>query len=262
MIRHTFSILKGIGEGLERKLWKKGILHWGDFISTPRIGFINEERKTLFNETLVDAARHLSAGNPGFFARRLKPREHWRLYEEFRENAVCLDIETNGYPHWSGGYVTVVGLYDGHGYKAFVRGEDLSAENLKKELSRYKYLITFFGSGFDMPFLKESLGVTFEGAHFDLCFGARRAGLKGGLKKIEDELGIPRDESVKGLDGYDAVKLWREAIHGNRDAYELLIAYNRYDTVNLYALSGMIYKRLRACSGIEDYLLGIEEYLN
>jgi len=254
MIRNTFSILKGIGAGLERRLWKKGILHWGDFINTPRIGFINEERKRVFDETLVSANRHLAQGDLGYFAEHLKPREHWRLYEDFKGEAVCLDIETNGYPCWSGGYVTVVGLYDGYDYKAFVRGENLSAKTIDKELSRYKYLITFFGSGFDMPFLKESLGVGFNGAHFDLCFGARKAGLKGGLKRIEEELGLPRDESVKGLNGYDAVKLWREIKYGSRDAYDLLIAYNRCDTVNLHALSGMIYKRLRACSGIEEYL--------
>jgi uncharacterized protein YprB with RNaseH-like and TPR domain len=254
MIRNTFSLLKGIGEGLERKLWRKGILEWGDFLDTPRIGFISDERKKLFDDALVSAKNRLSEGDLGYFAELLKPREHWRLYEEFKGEAVCLDIETNGYPPWSGGYVTVVGLYDGYDYKAFVRGKNLSAEDLEKELSGYRYLITFFGSGFDMPFLKETLGVTFRGAHFDLCFGARKAGLKGGLKRIEEEMGIERDESVKGLDGYDAVKLWREARYGNQDAQDLLITYNRSDTVNLYPLSGIIYKKLRATSGIEEYL--------
>lgn len=254
MIRNTFSILRGIGNGLEKRLWKKGILHWEDFINTPHIGFINYERKSSFDKELTDASKNLSEGNLCYFASNLKLGEHWRLFELFKDQAVYLDIETNGYPHWSGGHVTVVGLFDGYDYKSFVRGENLTAQSLEKELSRYKYLVTFFGSGFDMPFLRESMGVEFKGAHFDLCFGARRLGIRGGLKKIEEIFGLERDEAVKGFDGYDAVRLWREARNGNSEAYQLLLTYNKCDTVNLFALSKILYKKLKAGTGIEEFL--------
>ncbi len=254
MIRNTFSILRGIGEKFEKKLWKKGILDWGDFLKTPEIGFINQERKQSFDRSLVEAGERLAQGDSCFFARALKQRDHWRLYENFKGNAVCLDIESNGYPAWGGGYVTVVGLYDGFDYKALVRGENLNAEALERELSRYRYLITFFGTGFDMPFLKDALGVKFRGAHFDLCFGAKKLGLSGGLKRLEERMGLERDASVKGLDGYDAVKLWREARRGNLAARELLITYNRYDTVNLYGLASTLYEMLKVRTGIKEYL--------
>ena len=254
MIRNTFSILEGIGPRLERALWKKGILEWSDFIRTAEIGSISPARKEVFDTSLLNAEKRLAQGDTGYFAQALKLKEHWRLFDEFKDSAVCLDIETNGWHHAAGGHVTVVGLYDGFDYKAFVWGENLTPEALRKELSKYRYIVTFFGSGFDLPFLKESLGIDAEMAHFDLCFGARRLGITGGLKKIEPLLGIHRDETVKGLDGYQAVRLWHEARRGSRNAYELLIAYNREDTVNLMGMAKTLYARLRAQTGIEAFL--------
>ena len=254
MIKNTFSILDGVGGRLERSLWRMGILEWKDFIAAPEINSVSARRKAVFDRRLSDAGRRLARGDSAWFASALPSKEHWRLFDEFRGRAVCLDIETNGWHPAAGGHVTVVGLWDGSDYKAFVRSENLSAQALRRELSRYGYLITFFGSAFDMPFLRETLGVVFEGAHFDLCFGARRIGMRGGLKKIEPLMGIARDESVRGMDGYDAVRLWHEAQHGSIEARELLIAYNREDTVNLMALAGMIYPRLRAQTGIEEFL--------
>ena len=254
MIKNTFSILNGVGVRLERSLWRRGILEWDDFIGSPEINSVSARRKAVFDRQLSDAGQRLTHGDSAWFANALPGGEHWRLFEEFRDRAVCLDIETNGWHPAAGGHVTVAGLYDGSAYKAFVRGENLSAHTLRRELSRYGYLITFFGSAFDMPFLRETLGVGFEGAHFDLCFGARRLGMKGGLKKIEPLMGISRDESVRGMDGWEAVKLWHEAQHGSIEARDRLIAYNREDTVNLMALAGMIYPRLRARTGIEEFL--------
>ncbi|MDA8169706.1 MAG: ribonuclease H-like domain-containing protein [Nitrospiraceae bacterium] len=254
MIRNTFSMLNGIGERLERRLWKHGILRWGDFLGASSIGFVSQPRKEIYDRHLAEAERRLSHGDSDFFAQSLRQREHWRLYEIFKGEALCLDIETNGWQPAAGGYVTVVGLYDGYDYRAYVKGNGLNAGTLEKEFSNYRYLITFFGSGFDMPFLKQSLGVSFHGAHFDLCFGARKLGLNGGLKRLEETLGIARDESVKGMDGYDAVKLWRHAKHGSRDALDLLVAYNRQDTVNLCAMAGIIYGKMKEQTGIGEFL--------
>jgi uncharacterized protein YprB with RNaseH-like and TPR domain len=254
VIKNTFSLLKGIGRNIELRLWRNGIVDWEDFIQAGQIGFIRRERKAFFDAKLSLAAGKLASGDSPYFALALRPGEHWRLFERFRGEAVCLDIESNGLPAGVGGCVTVVGLYDGFDYRAFVRGENLSAPALQRELSRYRYLITFFGSGFDMPFLRQSLGVEFGGAHFDLCFGARRLGLKGGLKKLEREFAIGRDGAVTGLDGYDAVKLWEEARRGSRAARELLVLYNKCDTVNLWEMSEILYGRLRAQTGIEEYL--------
>ena len=149
----------------------------------------------------------------------------------------------------------MLGLYDGFDYTALVQGKNLSREKLAAELSRYRYIITFFGAVFDLPYLRDVYGLSIDLPHFDLCFGGRRAGLRGGLKKIEKTLGMQREESVAGLDGFDAMRLWHEAQRGNDHALELLITYNRYDTVNLFALADVIYQKLRSRTGIESFFL-------
>jgi uncharacterized protein YprB with RNaseH-like and TPR domain len=255
MIRNTFCSLDGIGEKLERRLWREGILTWKDFISARAPLGLSAERKSFLDDCLCRDSEELGSANAVYFSGRLRRREHWRLFDFFRHGAVCLDIETNGYQPGSGGVVTVVGLYDGFDYTCLVRGENLSGETLKKELSRYKCLITFYGAAFDIPFLSRSFaGVKIDIPHIDLCFAAKRLGLKGGLKKLEFELGIIRDESVQGLDGYDAVKLWEHADRGSQEAMETLVRYNREDTVNLMHIASIFYERLRRSTGIEEYL--------
>ncbi|TAN39535.1 MAG: exonuclease [Nitrospirae bacterium] len=255
MIKNTFCTLDGIGEKTEKRLWKDGILTWKDFTGTQQLPGVSPERKVLYDALLNRDDEELQAGNAEYFNCRIKRRDHWRLFDFFRENAVCLDIETNGFqPHY-GGVVTVVGLYDGYEYKALIRGEDLTAENLTREISRYKCLITFYGASFDVPFILKSFkGVRFNIPHFDLCFAAKRLGLEGGLKKLEQTLGIMREESVQGLGGYDAVKLWEAYRRGSEEALNLLITYNREDTVNLMHMASVFYERLRLSTGIEEYL--------
>lgn len=255
MIRSTFSILDGIGQKLERRLWREGILTWAHFLDTTNLPFINPERKKLFDELLFSAYTSLSGGNAEYFACNLKRYEHWRLFEVFKNDAVYLDIETNGLPSGRGGYVTLVGLYDGKEYKCFVRGENLKEDALNEELTKYKYLITFYGSVFDIPFLKSCFRrLTINIPHFDLCFGARRIGLNGGLKKLEQYFGVEREEGVRGMDGYDAVLLWQETKKGDSNAFDLLVLYNREDTVNLFSMADTIYRKLKASTGIEEYL--------
>jgi hypothetical protein len=255
MIKNTFCILDGIGEKLELRLWKEGILTWEDFVNQEELLGFGPERKRMFDECLFQNRTELEARNAKYFSAMIRRREHWRLFDFFRGNTVYLDIETNGFQPDSGGVVTVVGLYDGYDYKCFIRGENLSAENLNRELSKYKCLVTFYGAAFDVPFIMRSFsGVRFDMPHFDLCFAAKRLGIKGGLKKLEQTLGIEREEAVLGLDGYDAVKLWESAKRGSHDALDLLVKYNREDTVNLMQIASVFYDKLRQSTGIEEYL--------
>lgn len=257
MIRNTFSILNGIGEKLERKLWKDGILTWKDFIGTNNIKFITPERKSSFDWSLSTAAQKLDERDATFFAKTIKRREHWRLFEIFKGDAVYLDIETNGLQPGSGGYVTVVGLYDGYDWRCLIAGENLTADNLSRELSGYKCLITFYGASFDIPFLQRTFpDVRFDIPHFDLCFAAKRLRISGGLKKLEVLFDIERDGDVKGLDGYDAVRLWELSKRGSSKAKELLLRYNKEDTVNLMRIADILYIRLRQSTGIEEHLGG------
>jgi uncharacterized protein YprB with RNaseH-like and TPR domain len=127
-----------------------------------------------------------------------------------------------------------------------VRGDSLSQDRLRDELSRYDLVITFFGSGFDLPYLKAAYPLlTFDQPHIDLCFLARRVGWRGGLKQIEPLAGIERSSPLQGLDGWDAVRLWNRWRYGHdMAALELLLAYNAADAMNLEPLAAFLCDQL------------------
>lgn len=256
MIRNTFLLLDGIGEKREKKLWREGILTWEDFFCCNEVLDIDCQKKRIYDTFLQKALKALGCKDFQFFSQNLKKREHWRLFEEFMEDALCLDIETNGFTPEKGGYVTVVGLYSKKGYTALVRGENLSAKSLQDILDNHKYLITFYGSIFDIPFLKKEFpNLQIDHIpHFDLFFAGKRLGIQGGLKKLETLFLIERDEELKGLNGYDAVRFWKQYLSGSSESLEFLISYNRADTKNLFKLGNIFYKLLRIQAGIEEFI--------
>lgn len=256
MIRNTFILLDGIGEKREKRLWGEGILTWEDFFQSKEVLDIDYDKKRVYDEFLYRACDALASKNCYFFAEKLKKREHWRLFEEFLNDALCLDIETNGLTPEKGGYITVVGLYSIKGYKALVKGENLTEESLQQILDEHKYLITFYGCIFDIPFLKKEFpNLRIEHLpHFDLFFAGKRLGIQGGLKKLETLFLIERDDELKGLNGYDAVKLWKAYLNGSVESLEKLISYNRADTENLFQLGKIFYEMLRSQVGIEEFM--------
>jgi len=255
MIKNSFIMLDGVGERTEQQMWRNGILSWDDFLTTQKVLNFSRDRKRLYEESLLFFSHELACLNEIPFAEFVKPRDHWRLFRQFQEHTVCIDIETNGLPVHAGGETTVVGLYDGRDFKQFVKGVDLNETTLAKELSRYKLLVSFFGSSFDVPFLKKEFpSIQFSMPHFDLCFSARRIGLTGGLKRIENLLSIHRDDEINGLDGYDAVILWKDWCNGSQSALNTLMRYNRSDTVNLMELAFYIYDKLIENLGFQRYI--------
>ncbi len=186
-----------------------------------------------------------------YFFRKIKKPEYWRLFDVLKKNTVCLDIETTGLGSQSSD-ITIVGLFDGVRMRILIKGIDLTLENLRKELEGYKMIVTYYGTVFDIPFLKKRFPtLDLDLPHFDLCFGSHRVGFKGGLKRLEEDLGILRSSDIKGLDGYDAVKLWIAHLRGNDVALELLMRYNEEDTKNLFLIAQDIYNKLRGMSGFD-----------
>ena len=244
MLHSTFIFLQGIGESTERLLWKAGITSWEIFLQNPTIPHIPASRKTLYDTILEDASAQWDQHNSRYFAKTLKARDHWRLYPHFRPNTAFLDIETNGLPAPHGA-ITVVGIYGRGHMTTLIQGESLSERRLQDELASYDLLVTFFGSGFDLPFLKATYPhLMLDHPHVDLCFAARRLGLKGGLKSIEQEIGCRRTASLDGLTGWDAVRLWEEWQDGSTASRELLIEYNEADCKNLEPLADLICDRM------------------
>ncbi|MBI5453762.1 MAG: ribonuclease H-like domain-containing protein, partial [Deltaproteobacteria bacterium] len=165
---------------------------------------------------------------------RLAPREHWRLFPDFRNNVAYVDIETNGFVG-ERGYITAISLYDGSGVRSYVRGENL--DDFKRDIERFGLIVTYNGKCFDIPFIESHMRLSLSHIpHIDLRFILRDLGFRGGLKGSETALGIDRG-GLKGVDGYSAVLLWRDFRRNkNRKALETLLAYNAKDVVNLEPL--------------------------
>jgi uncharacterized protein len=246
MLTSTFVHLQGIGPATERRLWQQGFLHWHHFLGETTVPGLSAARKSWYDQELVIAQTQLAAGDLRFFASRLHSRDHWRFYDMCRSRIIYLDIETTGATAGHG-HVTVVGLHRGGRTTTLVHGENLTTDRLQEEFDQGQLLVTFFGAGFDVPYLRARFPrLRLDLPHFDLCFAARRLGLSGGLKQIEREVGIARDPAIQGLDGWDAVRLWAQwNASGNRPALDLLLAYNRADVENLVPLAEWLHTDLR-----------------
>ena len=250
MIRNSFLFLDKIGIGKERSIWSKGIAGWEDFLNRNAVKGISAIAKGYYDRKIKEARRQLYACNSSYFSGLLPQSEHWRLYEFFKEDAVYLDIETDGLNGTDD--ITVVGLYDGLDVKTMIRGINMDFKVLGSELRKYGMIVTFNGSAFDLPFIRKRYGNVIPGVpHFDLRFACRRVGLTGGLKEIEKKLGIRRENKiVERMYGGDAAllhRMWRGS--GEEQYLQLLVEYNAEDVINLKKIAGHAYAGLKKLCG-------------
>ncbi len=251
MLRSTFLHVPHVGPETERRLWASGVSDWdaalalssGEGGSPLSLGAAD---RATFRRVVEESRAALEAREHRYFARKLGLREAWRAFQEFRDDAVYLDIETDG--GQSGESVTTIGMHDRNGTRVLVRGRDLDL--FPDLVSRYAMIVTFYGSGFDLPMLaKRFRGIEFDQIHLDLCPTLKRVGIRGGLKRIEKHVGLARPGDVEGLTGWDAVKLWRRyELYRDERALRTLVAYNTEDVVNLEPLAEIAYAELRAAA--------------
>ncbi len=147
-----------------------------------------------------------------------------------------LDIET-----CAEGDVTVVGIYrEDRGLRQLVGGE-ITDVNLWDALEGVDTLCTFNGDRFDLPILERRVRIPIRSQFksLDLLRECRRVGLKGGLKRLEEQFGIARN--TRGMGGWDALHLWaRYENERDQDALHLLLEYNREDVMNLIELERIV----------------------
>ncbi|MDD7424566.1 MAG: ribonuclease H-like domain-containing protein [Candidatus Methanomethylophilaceae archaeon] len=244
MIESTFQILPRLGPKKETMLWESGIRRWCDFIDCDCVCNFKGDVKSRMDSQLNYAYELLDSGDCSGLGNMLKPREHWRLFDRFKGSVGYLDIETDGLDRDS--EVTVVTIHKKGGTVTLVNGQGLDAGSLKDAMSDVSMLVTFNGRCFDVPVLRYSFPeVDWDIPHFDLRFGCKDVGLKGGLKSIEKEIGIARSDDISDVDGFEAVRLWKRWTRdGDRDSLDRLVEYNRADTVNLEVLADTVYPRL------------------
>lgn len=246
MLSSSFIHIRGIGPITEQRIWAQGLRDWDAFLANPAMAGLSARRTVSLVESVALSREHLRRENHRFFSEVLTPREHWRAFPEFAHRIAYLDIETTGTAERDA--ITLVGLYDGTRSRLYVKGEDL--QDLAQDIGEFGLLVTFFGSSFDLPFLRRRFPhVRFDQLHIDLCPALHRLGYKGGLKRVEQQLGLSRSPETQGLDGWDAVRLWREWQRGSHEALALLKRYNTEDIVHLETLLEFAYPRLRELAG-------------
>jgi len=241
MLEQTFIHIPGIGPKTEQTLWRRGVHRWQDFLDRQEPVF-SQAKDRLIGSELETSLAHRD--DIGFFNDRLPAGEKWRLFDRFKHRAVYLDIETSGYDQWNND-ITVIGLYDGTKVQTFVNGKNLDA--FEVAVANYDLVITFNGACFDLPFIRRSFpGISLPKGHIDLRFVMKRLGHEGGLKKIERDLGIARSDEIEGVDGFEAVRLWRKYRRGDEKALETLIKYNNADIINLEPLMELAYDEMKS----------------
>jgi len=245
MLNASFIHIPGVGAKTEQRIWSAGVTSWRSFLADPSAAGLSAAATARIARSVEESLLRLDRSDHRFFASRLARREHWRAYPEFVDRIAYLDIETTSL---DGDDVTIIGLSDGRDIRVYQKGKDL--EQFCEDIGGYGLIVTFFGSCFDVPFLcRRFPDLAFDHLHIDLCHALRRLGLTGGLKSIERRLGITRAPETEGLDGWDAVRLWREWERGSQEALDLLLAYNREDVRNMQLLLDYAYPRLREKSG-------------
>lgn len=213
---------------------------WDDFLNKDYIVF-SPKRDDMISEEIERSRRSLDQID--FFAKRLPNSQQWRLFDQCHSKIIYLDIET-AFDEFDHNEITVIGIYDGHRVKSFVNGINLN--EFEAEIAAYDLMVTFNGSGFDIPFIRKTFpGISLPPAHIDLMFLMKGLGYRGGLKKIEKSFDLKRSPEIDGLSGYDAVKLWRAYLNGYDLALDRLLDYNAADIVNLQPLMEFAFQSLK-----------------
>jgi len=241
LLEATFLHAPGVGETTERRLWDAGAHDWECFLAEGTAPWpLTGSQRSILTPVIEESIVRLQEEDFGWFARRLPQSDHWRAVPAFGHRLAFVDIETNGGMRPED--LTIVGVFDGYRMRQYVAGVDL--DRVPEALEDAAVIVTFFGTGFDLPFLRRAFPqMRLPQLHVDLCFMLRKLGYRGGLKSIEAQMGIRRSNSTSGLSGWDAVRLWQEYRHGRESSLETLLAYNAEDVRNMSELLSEGYKK-------------------
>jgi len=171
------------------------------------------------------------------------------LYKKNKWEALCLDIEVIEF----GGSISLVGMYIPKPglieSECFIRGKNLTFNEMKPLIDNAKIIITFNGLRFDIPKInKEFPGlIPKDKKVLDLFRFACSLNMPYKLRTLENTFGIERltpESERKGV----AVKLWNQYKKGDIEALFKLKEYNRQDTINLYFLAEKLIKHAESKS--------------
>lgn len=242
VLPRTFVHIPGVGRATERSLWESGITSWQKFLRSSHSLHSSRRFRAGTCQFVEKSEAALRKADAAFFGKHVPREEWWRVYPTFESKAVFLDIETTGLSRYYD-EITLVGLYDGVRVKTLLAGHNL--RSLSDLLQPYDIVVTFNGTLFDLPFLETKFpSLRLPPIHLDLRFLLRRLGLSGGLKQIEQGLGIQRAQDTQAVDGLMATVLWARYLRGDIAALQQLVRYNVADITSLQSLMRFCYRLL------------------
>ncbi len=244
MLQSTFIHLPGIGSHREKLLWKSGILTWDDFSRTflSQSSLFPSASEYALARSIEESRIALDAGRLEYFAERLPPGEHYRIALHAPRDTLFLDIETTGLSLYYD-EITLIGISGIDGYDLYIRGQAI--ERIAERIAQAKCLVTFNGGAFDLKFIRKEFPLLpLPNAHVDLRFFARRVGLAGGQKSIEEQLKIGRPMDIRDMRGERAPILWYRYTLGDAEAGKRLVEYNRADVEGMRTIFDIVLQRI------------------
>lgn len=233
MLLNSFCCFDGISSDAERMLWRNGFVNWRQLtVADPPL---SKQKCKHLRDQIPEMEAALEGRLVDYFLQRLPVGYRLRLWPWFAEQTAFLDLESTGLNISS--EITVVGFYFHGKLTQLIKMRDL--HRLLASWGQIQLLITFNGERFDIPMLKRHFKLTYVPPHIDLLEEAKVYGYAGGLKKVEQQIGIPR--SSKGIDGSTACELWVE--RNRHGCLQRLLAYNREDVLNLRRMARVILQR-------------------
>ncbi len=245
LIKNKFYFFPNIGFKKEEKIisfLKQNNCNsnfWDCFLKQKKVIGISNKKKFFYDSLIKFLERKLLEEDFEIFKIFLDVKDHYLLYDFFKDKIVFLDIETYGYDKNKN--ITFIGLSDGIDFKIF------NPNNLTfdiKKILEGKMIVTFNGNVFDIPHIKKKLQYNFENNFFiDLRFLLQKINVKGSLKKVEEEFNINRNLK---LNSGDPLLLYKKLL-ATQDYYflELLEEYIRQDVESLTILLPKIIRRLK-----------------
>jgi len=235
LITECFTHCPGVGPETDIRLREKGFSSWDDCFERIEQLPLGLKRRGDFLELLKKSREAKDKKDIEFFVKHYPSREQWRVMAEFFDDVTFFDIETTGLS-WYDSHASVISVLHEKQIFTFRYGENL--DDFLSLVDEARLLVTFNGNCFDIPFLEKTFNVPSLGVpHVDLRWVAYYRGYRGGLKYIEEVMGIRRPESVEGIDGFEAVDLYYRWQAGDLKAGRDLVRYCTVDTLTTCLVS-------------------------
>lgn len=265
MLTETFIVAPEIGLERERTLWQAGFRTWWDVHGAADSDLPTGVPVPFLRHTVEACIHAFERRNWAAVAQVLKAGSQWRCLQLVSADSplsgsapplriLALDIETEGISKWENRVTTVGICGDATEHKpiALLPHEPGFKEQLFHVLKQTDLLLTFNGTQFDIPFLKaqpDLVEMPVPPFHVDLRFAFSAVGIKGGLKRVQVQMGYQREGALAEVDGFMAVLLWQEHLRNTPGALETLVRYCLEDVVVLLDLAPLVYDMLAKSLG-------------